>query len=139
MPPPKNIVIVFAILLLPFCCISQQTQQYIFTHFKTTDGLASTIINNVVQDHKGYIWLSTINGLQRYDGNKFLTFRNDKNDPSSLPADDITFVYEDGTKNLWVLTADNRAGIFNTSNFTYKEVPIRYAKKPAIYQNKHFI
>src|SRR5690348_4427079 len=104
MPPFKKIFILLAIFLLPFFCLSQQTQQYIYTHFKTTDGLASTIINNVVQDHKGYIWLSTINGLQRYDGNKFLTFRNDKNNPSSLPADDITFVYEDQNKNLWVLT-----------------------------------
>ncbi len=139
MPPLAKTIRLLAIFLIPLFCFSQQTQQYIYTHFKTTDGLASTIINNAVQDHKGYIWLSTINGLQRYDGNKFLTFRNDKNNPSSLPTDDITFVYEDQNKNLWVLTSDNRAGIFNTSNFTFKEIPIRFSKSPAIFLNKQFI
>lgn len=139
MPPTKLLSFLLLILLFPFCLHSQQVRKYIHTHFKTTDGLAAAIVNNAVQDHKGFIWLSTINGLQRFDGNKFLTFRNEKNNAYSLPSDDVTKVYEDGKKNLWVLTADDKAGIFNTSSFRYKEVPIHTSTSPLIHIQKQFI
>ncbi|HZF65090.1 MAG TPA: two-component regulator propeller domain-containing protein, partial [Chitinophagaceae bacterium] len=140
-PPPavRGMFAFLLIFLLPLQTLSQRVKQYIYTHYKTADGLASTIVNNAVQDHKGYIWLSTINGLQRFDGNKFISFRNDRGNRSTIPFDDVTYIYEDKGKNLWVLTADNRVGIFNTSNFRYKEIPIRKNRQFPVYMNKQFI
>lgn len=43
-------------------------------HFTTRDGLASNVVNTVVQDRKGYIWLGTNQGLTRYDGYEFVNF-----------------------------------------------------------------
>ena len=40
-----------------------------------TDGLANNSIRHIYQDSKGFIWFSTLNGLSRYDGNSFVTFR----------------------------------------------------------------
>jgi ligand-binding sensor domain-containing protein len=62
--------------LLTLFLWGQQPVRYAYTHYKLADGLASNIVNNVVQDYKGFIWLATINGLQRFDGNKFLTFKS---------------------------------------------------------------
>jgi ligand-binding sensor domain-containing protein len=115
--------------LLTLFSWGQQPVQYAFTHYKLADGLASNIVNNVVQDNKGFIWLATINGLQRFDGNKFLTFKTIPGKASSLPADEVNWIYADRKKNLWVLTSDNRIGIFDVNTFHYREVPVRQWNK----------
>jgi len=113
-----------------------QARQFVFTHFNSTRGLASNYVNNIIQDQNGFIWLATANGLQRYDGNKFSTYRSDPGNPQSLPDDNIAFVYVDKKQNLWVGTADNKVGIFNTSNFTYKEVKLDLKTPLTIYYPK---
>jgi len=105
------------------CGFGQQAKQHVFTHFSTIDGLASNFVNNAVQDDKGFIWIATIDGLQRYDGNKFITFKSKSSNPSSIPGDRISKVLKDEKGNLWVL-AKNKTGIFNTNNFTFQHVPI---------------
>ncbi|MCG7534160.1 two-component regulator propeller domain-containing protein [Pseudoalteromonas sp. OOF1S-7] len=44
-------------------------------HFNNEQGLSQNIIFDMVQDHQGYLWLSTQDGLNRYDGSKFTVFR----------------------------------------------------------------
>jgi ligand-binding sensor domain-containing protein/signal transduction histidine kinase len=112
--------------LLMFCLMAagQQAKQYAFTHYSTLNGLSTNYVNNVVQDEKGYMWFATINGLQRYDGNKFSTFKHQPGDPSSIPYNNVAQVYFDKSHNLWVQTADNKLGIFNTVNFRYREIQL---------------
>ena len=45
------------------------------THMTTGDGVANNSIRYIYQDSKGFIWMGTLNGLSRYDGNSFVTFR----------------------------------------------------------------
>src|SRR3954470_13219287 len=110
-------------LLLCIKHFAQPAKQYAFTHFSTSNGLVTNIVNSVVQDHKGYMWFATIDGLQRYDDNNFLTFRNESNDSNSLPNDFITDVFEDKHEDLWVWSGDE-VGIFNTHNFTFTHIPV---------------
>ena len=52
-------------------------------YFRVIDsrvGLPDNTVTNIVQDTKGYIWLGTSNGLSRYDGVTFTTFRHDPDD-----------------------------------------------------------
>ncbi|HEU4901436.1 MAG TPA: two-component regulator propeller domain-containing protein, partial [Flavisolibacter sp.] len=126
-------------MLLSFNGRSQQPEQYTYTHFKLTDGLASNIVSNLVQDRDGFIWLATNNGLQRFDGNKFTTFKSDPSQSSSLPSDEVTQVYCDRNKTIWVLTADNRVGIFDTHTFQYREVPLQQWSKEKVSVEKTFI
>jgi len=111
------------VLLVTVSCFSQQEKRYVFTHFSTSNGLTSNIVRGVVQDHEGYIWLNTLSGLQRYDGNKFLTFRHKPTDPASIPDDDIYNLLEDDKSNLWIRTV-YKAGIFNKHTFQYEDKPI---------------
>src|SRR5918993_768213 len=97
-----------------FSTYSQPARQYAFTHFTTGNGLASNFVNGIVQDGDGYIWLATINGLQRFDGYKFQTFHANKNSPGSIPSDNVSMLHLDKKGNLWMVTAGNQYGIFNT-------------------------
>ena len=93
------------------------------------DGLASETVNAVEQDEKGFIWIATNNGLQRYDGSSFLTFQHRDNDKNSLPYSRVTWLKKDTHNRLWLILEDNRVGYFNTSNFSFHEVPVRAPEK----------
>ena len=71
----------------------------------TADGLRQSTVVALTQTRDGYLWLGTLNGLSRFDGNSFTTF-NVNNTPG-LPDNSIIFLYEDRQTNLWVVT-DNR-------------------------------
>ena len=68
------------ILSLLFCLPVHARQGFAFTHFSTADGtgLASNMVGSIYQDEKGFIWVGTANGLQRFDGSKFIEFLSSK-------------------------------------------------------------
>jgi len=80
----------------------------------------------VQQDSKGFIWIATLNGLQRYDGRRFLSFFHTPGDSSSLPNNGVNYIYIDKKDRLWMKCNENRMGYFNTSDFTFHETPVRY-------------
>jgi ligand-binding sensor domain-containing protein/signal transduction histidine kinase/DNA-binding response OmpR family regulator len=65
-----------------------------------------------LQDHRGFLWIGTRDGLNRYDGSKIITYRNNSNDSSSISDNYITSLYEDRHHTLWVGTL-NGLNCFN--------------------------
>lgn len=57
-----------------------------------------------LQDKKGFIWVGTIDGLNRYDGYRFHTYHSDPRDSSSISGNYITDIKEDAQGNIWVGT-----------------------------------
>src|SRR6476469_8591390 len=111
----------FLLLIFPLASLAQQARQYAFKHFSTTSGLESNMINAVIQDADGYMWMATANGLQRYDGSSFITFRFRRNDPHSVPSDLLSSFYLDAKKRLWVTSDNNRLGTWDTRKFLFHE------------------
>jgi ligand-binding sensor domain-containing protein len=62
-------------LLLSSPLFGQQYPGYLFRHIGQTDGLLTSGITSITQDKRGFIWIGTLNGLQRYDGTRFLNYR----------------------------------------------------------------
>jgi len=100
-------------LLFYSTVFAQQEREYAFTHFSTSSGLVSNTVYDMVQDKQGYMWLATVDGLQRYDGNRFITFRHSNADPQSIPADNLVQLTEDKNDNLWIYAGD-KIGFFDT-------------------------
>ncbi|MBM2841897.1 MAG: signal transduction histidine kinase [Bacteroidetes bacterium] len=75
-----------------------------FQHFNVENGLSQGTIRAVLQDHNGFIWIGTNDGLNRFDGVEYRTFRHRFQDPTSLSDNTITSLYEDHEKTLWVGT-----------------------------------
>ena len=73
-----------------------------FEHYADQQGLYSRYILSIAQDHLGFIWLGTRGALYRFDGHQFLEFQHDPENPSSLPATNIRFIYEDREHILWL-------------------------------------
>lgn len=75
-----------------------------FYHIGRADGLASSVVKAAVQDGRGYWWIGTDNGLQRFDGYRFRTYRHHSQEPGSLPHDQIESLFFDRQQRLWILT-----------------------------------
>lgn len=112
-------------LLLPASLNGQEARQYTFTHYTSSSGLISNQVNTIVQDEDGFMWIGTTDGLQRFDGTRYKTFRHDDNDRSTLPSKSVTQLMIDNKKNLWILNSDGNIGIFNTKKFIYREATVK--------------
>lgn len=73
-------------------------------YLSISNGLASPTVNNVIQDSFGLIWVATNNGLQRYDGYRFETFKNIAGKPTSLQNNSVWGLLEDTDHNIWIGT-----------------------------------
>ena len=104
---------------------AQVASTYSFTHYGMVEGLASNEVFSVVQDRIGYLWIGTNNGLQRYDGLHYKTFRHNEKNLQSLPSNIIVKLLIDSKENLWVITNDGNVGIFDKQRFTYKSIPLK--------------
>jgi diguanylate cyclase (GGDEF)-like protein len=91
------------VALLVSLCIPARAQRYSFREY--TEGLGNLNIACLAQDHTGYLWVGTQNGLYRYDGAQFQAFGAAEGLPERMISD--LFVSPDGT--LWVATT---TGIF---------------------------
>ncbi len=83
------------------------------THITTDDGVANNSIRSVYQDSKGFIWMGTLNGLSRYDGNTFVTYRPEGGSKISLADHRIWGLEEDEDGLLWVFTQANLISCFD--------------------------
>ena len=73
-----------------------------FRRLDTRDGLSNSQINYMFQDSKGYVWIGTSYGLNRYDGYRFRTFYSDPNDTTSLRSNYVDMIMEDDEGRLWL-------------------------------------
>jgi signal transduction histidine kinase/ligand-binding sensor domain-containing protein len=77
-----------------------------FDHLTTANGLSSNRIFCVFRDSKGFLWLGTDVGLDRYDGYSVKNYRNDERKPHSLSSNSVRCILEDSYHNLWIGTAN---------------------------------
>ncbi|MEM9103186.1 MAG: diguanylate cyclase [Pseudomonadota bacterium] len=76
--------------------------QYVSSHWEVEDGLPQSTVSDLVQDHRGFIWLATPNGLARFDGSEFVIF--DTANSPELSTNLITALYFDRQQRLWIGT-----------------------------------
>ncbi len=99
--------------------------------FGISQGLSHNSVRCVMQDHHGFIWMGTYDGLNRYDGREFRIFRNRLNDTASLPHNYIYALHEDRLNNIWVGTGQ---GVVRFDPVRASFVPLliqpNYASKP---------
>lgn len=83
---------------------------YSINNFGIEDGLTQSDVTSITQDRNGFIWLSTNNGLNRFDGHRIITFKHSL-DPqrSSLSSNLISSIVTDSTNCLWI--ANKKEGI----------------------------
>ncbi|WP_439484362.1 hybrid sensor histidine kinase/response regulator transcription factor [Cyclobacterium plantarum] len=101
----KHLKLGFAILFLSwFWNGNAQSISPKFFHITVEDGLSQGSVFSIFQDHKGFIWIGTRDGLNKYDSQNFTIYRNEPGDSLSLTDNYITSIFEDSLHRLWVGT-----------------------------------
>lgn len=72
-----------------------------FERLSVDDGLSQHSVINILQDRQGFIWFGTQGGLHRFDGYRMTVYRNNTDDPGSLPDNYVSASYEDAEGRLW--------------------------------------
>jgi ligand-binding sensor domain-containing protein len=73
--------------------------------YTSADGLGSSFIDYILRDSRGFMWFATRDGLSRFDGSHFVTYRvGEKNSPPGVEG-----IFETRGGNYWVSTS---AGMF---------------------------
>ena len=76
-----------------------------FDHLSVNDGLSNNSVLCILQDREGFMWFGTDDGLNKYDGTTFTTFKPDPNNPAhSFQSNQIYHLCEDHANRLWVAT-----------------------------------
>ncbi|OQY45616.1 MAG: hypothetical protein B6242_09890 [Anaerolineaceae bacterium 4572_78] len=78
-----------------------QSLEFKFHHLALEQDLSQSTVYAVLQDSRGFMWFGTDNGLSRFDGYDFITYRNDHADPHSVGANFISTIFEDSQGELW--------------------------------------
>jgi len=81
-----------------------QYDKYRFSRLDISQGLSNNEVTCILKDYKGFVWLGTMSGLNRWDGNTFKVFRHDLRDTGSLSDDFVSQVLEGPGHTLWIAT-----------------------------------
>jgi ligand-binding sensor domain-containing protein/serine phosphatase RsbU (regulator of sigma subunit) len=101
---------------LLFCSLQTPFAQSIkFRSIGTDQGLSVGFVQCVAQDHNGFMWFGTQDGLNKYDGYEMKVFRNNPKDKFSLSNNDILTIYEDKSGILWIGTNGGGLEEYNPS------------------------
>ncbi|MCP4153027.1 MAG: hypothetical protein GY757_35170 [bacterium] len=88
--------------------VAEVSYDYTFSRITSEEGLSQDTVYCITQDKTGYIWIATLDGLNRFDGNNFEVYKNipNRNSPYKIILSDtwITAVLEDRNGCLWIGT-----------------------------------
>lgn len=91
-----------------------------FRHVSLEQGLSQAAVRALFQDSRGFLWVATEDGLNRYDGYDFAVFRNDPLDPESIP-DNGQLCFAEGKENvLWIGTVDRGIARLDLSTLRFR-------------------
>ena len=90
-----------------------------FTHIGLPDGLSQSVVNCILQDQQGFLWIGTQDGLNRYDGYTFKVFTPDPNDPTSISDRWINTLFEDSQGYIWIGTRQGGLNRYDPQTGTF--------------------
>ena len=87
--------------------------------FASNNGLLEAHMSNAIQDKDGFMWFATWNGLVRYDGYNYYSFKPVQNSGGTISSNRIFNIKKTANDKLWCLSSDNRLYLFDTHSCVF--------------------
>jgi serine phosphatase RsbU (regulator of sigma subunit)/ligand-binding sensor domain-containing protein len=123
----SKFIISFLIFLVSLSAASFAQRNYLFENISVPEGLSNSTVNYIFQDSNGFLWISTADGLNRYNGNNIKVFKNDPNDSTTIPSNDCSAIAEDADGFIWIGVSKNIITQYNPINETFLSYRIETA------------
>lgn len=91
-----------------------------FEKLTTIDGLSDNTVTSIIKDSKGFLWIGTLDGLNRYDGYSFTVYRTVEDDSTSISDNAILSLFEDLSGTVWAGTQNGGLNAFNYETNSFK-------------------
>ncbi|HYF69805.1 MAG TPA: two-component regulator propeller domain-containing protein [Ohtaekwangia sp.] len=118
----RKTIFLACMVLLEFQAGFCQSEQYRFSKLDPNLGISHDRIKCFFKDSKGFLWIGTVSGLNRYDGYSLKVFRNDPRDSTSVITDDINKLFEDPDGRMWISTWSGM-DIYDPRTETFRHSP----------------
>ncbi len=103
--PTVSCFLIFLLLFGFFSApLSSQLPSNIISRYGVNDGLAQSTVNCILRDQEGFLWVGTCGGLSRFDGYKFISFKNHPDYKNSMSDNYVRWLHEAPTGNIWIGT-----------------------------------
>ena len=109
----KSLFNILLLLLVSTLTVAQKNDDFLYTHINTSDGLSQNTARSLCIDEQGFLWIGTLDGLNRYDGNSFVVYKPRLGDKNSLSDPRIRNINSGPNGLLWIRTYDNFISCFN--------------------------
>lgn len=98
------IILILLNILIPIKSYAEILSDEKFESISIDEGLSNEYVTSIFQDSKGYMWIGTKDGLNRYDGQNIKIYNCKAEDKNTLSSTYITDIEEDTDGNLWIAT-----------------------------------
>lgn len=122
-------IIMWGFIVLPMVVCARDN--FRVRGFSVNDGLSQGIVQDILQDRNGYIWFSTWNGLNKYDGYTFRSFKSHPGEGAALSSNRIVEMKENASGDIWCRTQERCAYLFDIQTETFVDVLKSYIPENA--------
>lgn len=119
----------FLSILLLLLCRGFAAQAQPASMLTSGDGLTSSLINNIYQDSKGYVWIATEYGLNRYDGTSIRSYLSERGDSATLCDSYVHTMIETAPGNMLVGTVKGLMS-WDSGSESFRYIPLSLNKQP---------
>jgi signal transduction histidine kinase/ligand-binding sensor domain-containing protein/DNA-binding response OmpR family regulator len=123
----------FFLFLSFFYGYSNRTLQ--FNYLTSKDNLSNNYITSVLEDFKGYMWIGTSDGLNKWNGYEMEVFRFSLNDTNSIPNNFINCLAEDNEQNIWIGTTQGGLARYNLTQEKFSRYNTKEGSTSSIRNN----
>ncbi|MBN1926925.1 MAG: response regulator [Prolixibacteraceae bacterium] len=138
-------IITFSFFLFVFCLFVKQGFSVVeidrFEYLGPDEGLSQNVVTSLLCDSKGFLWIGTMNGLNRYDGYNFKIYENTLSQPGLLTNNRVVSLWEDKREFIWIETYDGYYHSYNPRKEQFFTLPKyllnleeKYSKISCFYQ-----
>lgn len=111
------------VLMVCYPWYAQGQEQFSFRQLSVKEGLSQNSVVSITQDHTGFLWLATQDGLNKYDGRQFTTYPLQFTDITRPSYSKLGNIYTDRNGVVWVIPSDHLVYSYDEIDDSFSAVP----------------
>ena len=116
---------IYCLIAILFFNTLKAQEQCTITHYSTENGLSQKTVMSMLQDRKGRMWFATWDGINKFDGTGFTTYKTRPGDNYTLNNSRADEIEEDAYGFIWMRAYDNRAYRFDPATEVFTPVVVQ--------------